>query len=134
MLEPAPKEMTINSFVETIISFWKTDEPWDADHLDEYATVEVEPYRDTTSNDITLKMWKKKEESTRYSATTNQPIMELFILSGVIRISHKYRYNPTRFSDTEAFVFKLYAAKTVLTGIEDFDPEDCDLTLKDMDC
>lgn len=29
--------------------------------------------------------------------------------------------------------FKLYAAGTMVTGIEDFCPEDCDLTLKDCD-
>lgn len=137
ILAPVPKEMPIHEFVETVVGSWKTDEPWDASDLDEYATVEVEPYRNGDKpNDITLKFWKQLERDTySYSATSkkerNRPTMRLFILDGKIRINHDHEYNPTCFSETEALVFKMYAAGTVLTGIEDFDPDDCDLTLKE---
>ena len=140
ILAPVPKEMPIHEFVETVVGFWKTEEPsWDADDMDEYATVEVEDEsrgRENKANNITLKFWKQKErDSYSYSSSRkkekNPPTMQLFILDGKIRINHKHKYNPTCFSETEALVFKMYAAGTVLTGIEDFDPEDCDLTLKD---
>jgi len=134
ILAPVPKEMPIHEFVETVVGFWKTDEPWDADDMDDYATVEVEPYRDDpNSKDITLKFWKQKERNDFLSSRKkeNPPTMQLFILDGRIRINHKHEYNPTCFSETEALVFKMYAAGTVLTGIEGFDQDNCDLTLKD---
>lgn len=128
-LAPAPKEMPISEFVETVVSFWKTDEPWDADNLDDYATVEAEPWRGDPK-DITLKMWKQKENTYSRSCSAD---LDLFILGGQVRLSHNQSYNPTSFSEHESFVFKLYAAGTILTGIEDFDPDDCDLTLKEDD-
>lgn len=130
VLAPAPKEIPIDEFVETVVGFWKTEEPWYADHLDEYATVEVEPWMDEPQ-DITLKFWKQKERSSYSSARSAD--LNLFILRGQIRISRNQSFNPTCFNEHEAYVFKLYAAGTVLTGIEDFDPDDCDLTLKELD-
>ena len=124
VLDPAPKEMTVNEFVETIAEFWKTDEPWDADDLDEHATVEVEQYGDGDNN-YTLKMWKQKGS---YGEG-----LSLFIMNDVIRLNHKQSYNPTIFHDHESFVFKLYAAGTKITGLKEFDEDDCDLLLKDTD-
>jgi len=129
ILDPAPKEMPINDFVEKVVGFWKTDEPWDADDLDEYATVEI----DDKHGGTTLKMWKQKKSSYLSSSRDNPEDLQLFIIKGVIRINHKAVYNPTCFDEHEAFVFKLYAARTILTGLDEFDPDDCDLTLKDCE-
>jgi hypothetical protein len=127
ILDPAPKEIKIEDFVETIAKFWKTDEPWDADDLDDYATVEIE------TNDyggISLNMWKQKESS-GYSSRSNSADLQLYINKGELRINHSHSFNPTCFSEHEAYVFKLYAAGTIITGIEGFDPDECELTLKE---
>jgi hypothetical protein len=129
-LAPVPKDLSIKDLVETVVKSWKSDDPWDADHLDQYATVEFEKFTHG-SNSHSLKMWKKKESNISFSRS-NSPDLELFINDGVIRINHKHKYNPTCFSEHEAFIFKLYAAGTKVTGIEDFDPDYCDLTLKDI--
>ena len=130
VLAPAPKEMAMKEFVETVAETWKTDEPWDANDIDEYATVEIER---NEYDSVSLQMWKQKESSSSYSSHSNPADLQLYIIKGAIRISHKQSYNPTCFSEHEAFVFKLYAAGTILTGIDDFDPDDCDLMLKECD-
>lgn len=131
-LAPVPKEISIKELVETIVKEWKTEEPWDADNLDQYATVEIEKF-DYSRNSQTLKMWKQKESASSFSSRANSADLELFIIDGVIRINHKQHYNPTCFQEHEAFIFKLYAAGTLITGIKDFDADDCDLTLKEID-
>lgn len=78
-----------------------------------------------------MRMWKQKTSSGYGSSRDLQPDLQLFIIDGAIRISHQQKYNPTCFSEHEAFVFKLYAANTRLTGIAEFDADDCDLMLKD---
>ena len=130
ILDPAPKEMSINDFIEKVVEFWKTDEPWDSDDLDECATVEVE---DHSEGCINLKMWKQKMSTYSLSSRENPEDLHLFIINGKIRINHKVGYNPTCFMEHEAFIFKLYAAETILTGLDEFDPDDCDLTLKDLE-
>ncbi len=131
VLAPAPKEMPIKEFVETIAGFWKTDDPYDADDLDDYATVEIE---ETNYGGFHLNMWKKKESSSSYSSRSRTEDLCLFVgKDGKIRLSHRQNYNLTCFSEHEAFVFKMYAAGTILTGTEDFDPDDCDLTLKECE-
>jgi hypothetical protein len=78
-------------------------------------------------------MWKQKESYSSYSSRSNTADLQLYISNNKIRISHKSAYNPTCFSDEEALIFKLYAAGTIIAGLEDFDADDCDLTLKDTD-
>ncbi len=131
LLKPVAKEVTIKDFVEKIVSFWKTDEPWDADDLDVEATVEIEVnHTHTTSH--TLKMWKQKNSRSSFSShRENSPDVQLFIIDGKIRISHKHTYNPYTFSEHEAYIFKLYGAGSVITGLDEFDIDDCDLTLKE---
>lgn len=129
-LTPAPADISISELAEKVVSYWKSEEPWDDDDVDECATVEIsEKSWSTTSHNF--KMWKKVESS--YSSSRNQPDLELFISDGKLMISHKQSYNPTCFSEHEAFIFKLYAAGTKITGIEDFDPDECDLTLKESE-
>lgn len=134
MLEPAPSEMPLTTFVETVAAFWKTEEPWDADELDEYATVELDSKDSSTMDCRTLKMWKQKEHQSYLSGShQNQPDLQIYLIDGKIRISHGQSYNPTCFSEHEAFVFKLYAAGTVLNGLDEFDPDECELILKETD-
>ena len=129
VLEPAPQEITLQELVEKVVSIWKTDEPWDAEHLDEYATVET---KENDYGGISIKIWKQTDSS-NYSSYKRTADLHLFITNDVIRINHTHSYNPTCFQEHEAFIFKLYAAGTKITGIEDFDADDCDLTLKDLE-
>ena len=136
ILEPAPKEITAQDFVEKVVSFWKTDEPWDADGLDDDATVEWKVSdRASSMKSGSLNMWKQKEQKSYGSLSSRSAPadLQLYIIDGEIRISHKQHYNPTCFREHEAYVFKLYAAGTKITGLADFDPDVCDLTLKDED-
>ncbi len=132
LLAIAPKEIALTELVEQVAALWKTEEPWDADDLDEYATVEVEQGKYSRKS-YTLKMWKQKESNSRYSSHSNSPVIELYIIDGKIRISHNQTYNPTIFHEHEALIFKLYSAGTVITGVDNFDPDNCDLTLKESE-
>lgn len=134
ILAPAPSEMNIKDFVESIAKTWKTDEPWDANDLDHRATVEINNDSIGNSASCSLKMWKQKTSSRFSSARDNGPDLHLYIDSaGRIRINHKHSYKPTCFEEHEALIFKLYAAGTKLTGLDEFDPDDCDLTLKESE-
>jgi hypothetical protein len=130
ILAPAPSEMPIKEFVETVAGFWKSDEPWDADDLDEEATVDIEK---NEYGSVSLNMWKQKENSSGFSTRPNSADLQLYIIKGKIRINHRQEYNPICFHEHEAFVFKLYAAGTILTGIDSFNADDCDLALKETD-
>jgi hypothetical protein len=131
LLAPAPKELSITQLVEQIAGFWKTDEPWDADNLDDHATAELEESGHTSNiQSYSLKMWKQKESH----FSPNQPDIHLYLFADRgIRINHKLDYNPTCFRDHEAFIFKLYSAGTIITGLDSFDPDDCELTLKEFE-
>lgn len=130
VLAPAPKEMSINELVSVIAKEWKSEEPWNDDTVDEYATVEIDQGK-YSEDTYSLHMWKKKE-SGRFSSSTRADI-QLFILNGKICINHRQSYNPTCFNAAEAFIFKAYAAGTTITGIEDFDEDDCELRLKEFE-
>jgi hypothetical protein len=132
-LAPVPKEMPINHLVDAIAAEWKTDEPWDASDLDEYASVELKEHDGALSGSYSLEMWKQKESCSSYSSRSNTADLQLYISDSKIRISHKSTYNPTCLHDEEALIFKLYAAGTIITGLENFDSDDCDLTLKETD-
>ena len=129
ILAPAPKEMPFNEFIETIVGFWKTDEPWDASDLDEYASIELTCKNSGSMVSHSLDMWEQKESS---FGSKHQPTLHVYIINGQIRINHGHGYNPTCFSETDAYVFRLYAAGTTLIGIDDFNKDDCDLMLKDL--
>jgi hypothetical protein len=132
VLDPAPKEIPIGKFVEKIVSFWKTDDPWDADDLDDEATVEFDNDNHIASS-FSLSMWKQKDSS-GYSSRSRSADIQLYInKDGEIRINHRQHFNPTCFNQEEAYIFKLYAAGTKLTGLDEFDPDECELTLKDSD-
>ncbi|MBI9112425.1 hypothetical protein [Maridesulfovibrio ferrireducens] len=129
LLKPAPTELPLDDLLKDIAAMWKTDEPWNADDLDEYMTVEIKQWEHSSrlDEDWTIKLWKK-EKSFVGSASED---VRLFILGNKIRISSNHCYNPTRFDPAEAYIFKLYAAGTTITGIADCDPDELDLILKD---
>ncbi|MFT6586052.1 MAG: hypothetical protein ACJAUY_000633 [Cognaticolwellia sp.] len=130
LFAPLPEEMTLKTFVETICNHWKTDEPWDADDIDDYATVEFEK---SDYSGYNLKMWKQKESSGLYSSSrTNSEDIHLYISEkGEIRLRHTW--NPTILRDEDSFIVKAYASSVTLTDLTDFDSDDCDLTLKDSE-
>lgn len=129
LFAPLPEEMPLTTFVETICKHWKTDEPWDADDIDDYATVEFEKSDHTGYR---LKMWKQKESTTSFSPRSNCEDIHLYISEkGEIRLRH--RWNPTILRDEDSFIVKAYASSVTLTGLTDFDSENCDLTLKDSE-
>ena len=131
-LEPAPREITIVDFVNTICRFWYTDDWNSFDDYDEYATVRIEDHNWSTSIiSKSLRIWKQLEATGYRASGENQPNMHLYISDGKIRINHEHKYNPYCFSETEAYVFKLYAAGTTITGIEDFDQDDCNLQIRE---
>jgi len=127
-LAPAPAQISVKDLVETIVKIWREDE-FDTENLDYVAAVKLKE----ESWGSTLFMWKNKDSNSRYSKT--EPNLKLFISHGSIRINHAHQYNPTCFNEHEAFIFKLYAAGTKITGLEEFDPDEYDLTLKEEnDC
>lgn len=128
LFAPLPEEMALVEFVNKICSHWKTDEPWDADDLDDYATVELS---DCEYGGYNLKMWKQKTSSYLYSSSRDRAEDIHLYLSkeGEIRLRHTW--NPTTLSDEDSLIVKAYASNLKLTGLNDFDPDDCELSLKD---
>lgn len=131
VLEPAPKEITLQALATKIAGFWRTEDPFYMDDIDDMLCVQLEEYDSVGSRDpddwtITFKMQESRGKF-------DDDNIQLFILKGQIRISHRHTYNPTCFDPAEAFVFKLYAAGTIITEIDDFDQDDGDLYLKDPD-
>lgn len=122
LFSPLPETMTLVEFVNTICSHWKTEEPWDADDLDNYATVELESRSDGS---YSLSMWKQK--SSNYTSCSED--VSLYISDdGEIRLRHLW--NPTALFDEDAFIVKAYASNVTLTELENFDSSDCELELK----
>jgi hypothetical protein len=81
-------------------------------------------------------MWKQLESgySTKRKNTAD---VSLFLLAKnkdenefQIRLNHRQAYNPTCFTEHEALVFKLYAAGTVITGLDEFESCECELALR----
>jgi hypothetical protein len=120
VLEPAPEKIDIGCLVKKVVGFWAADQAdyWEDDVL-ECAVVEME------KSDIVggwgLKLRKEKREYGK-----NNTNIDLYIKTdGSIGIRHGLDCNPTTlFSDADAFIFKLYAAGTLITGAEDYDPDD----------
>lgn len=122
ILDPAPKEISIISLVNSIVRFWKSETDYDDESCDDEASID---FKNNEHGGYSLKI-SKNNKSYGYKNDIN-----IYIDDGKIRINHSHNYNPTCFSQAEAFIFKLYAAGTVITDISGFDPYECDLVLKD---
>lgn len=122
-LAPAPAEMSINELIETIVKFWRESE-FGRLNIRDFALVEI---NSSGWKGKSVHLWKNHKENSMC-----RPDVDLYISEdGKIRINHTHNYNPTCFEEHEAFIFKLYAAGTVITGIEDFDPDNCALNLSE---
>lgn len=47
--------------------------------------------------------------------------IELFLINGKIRINHSFEYNPTIFDPAGTLIFKLYAAGTEITEVQEWE-------------
>ena len=130
MFQPAPKEMDIHDFVESIASKWKEDNETYYD-WENYAHAEL-TQGERPVNGYNLKMYV---ESTGFRSSKEKELHLYIREDGQIRISRRMKYNPTCMFGDDAFVFRLYAAGTKLTNIDNFDSDDCDLHVGiDEDC
>jgi DNA mismatch repair ATPase MutS len=129
ILEPAPREITLKNFAEKMAELWKES----LSYYDKYHDDLVVNFKDEDSLSEKNSLCSIKFTATTGHRFDNNDEIKLFLIDGKIRINHKHKYNPTCFSAHEAYVFKLYAAGTIITDIESFDPGDCDLTLRDVD-
>jgi len=133
LFKVAPKEVSINELVNIVVKHWQKDDYRDNDSFDEYATVELE---ESSYGSYSLSIWKKLESSSTsiYSSGKNRADVVLFInQEGELRINHRHSYNPTCFDEVETFIFKLYSAGTKITGLDEFDADDCELQILDED-
>lgn len=122
MFQPAPESMDIKDFVEQIVSLWKGENESYYDWSD-YAKVEL------SENDhpISGRNLQMSIDSTSYRSSKKKEISLYIGEDGEIRLSHKMNYNPTALFGDDAFIFRLYSAGTKLTGLDNFDEDDCDL-------
>jgi hypothetical protein len=118
-LAPAPKEMSLVELVNSIAKIWREDGD-DSSDIFEYANVEFS--QDDRFSWYNLDMTK---ENHGYKSKVS-----LHISDNKIRINHSHGYNPTCFDEVETLIFKLYSAGTKITGLDDFDEDECELTLK----
>lgn len=120
VLEPAPEKIDIGCLVKKIVGLWAADQAsyWDDDVL-EYAVVEME--KSDIPGGWGLKLRKEERGYGKVNTCTDLYIKK----DGSIGIHHGLDCNPTTlFSSADAFIFKLYAAGTLITGAEDYDPDD----------
>jgi hypothetical protein len=119
----APKTISVKEFVDTILNFWR------ADNYQNYDLMKVE----IEENDYPLGGYKLtlSKDGSSYGSSDD---VHLYIgEENKIRISHGHNYNPTCLFSEDAFIFKLYAAGTVITGLEEFDPDDIDVDYNQCD-
>lgn len=117
----APKEISINEIVNKILDSWRSDDPCDCDSK----TASIELTLDRSSPSIGDSYSLKINDGEKYSSNE----FSLYFLGNKLRISHRSELNPTRMGSVEGWLFKLYAAKTEITGLEDLDSDDFDLEL-----
>lgn len=124
ILAPAPKQITITELVNTIAGFWREEAQTYPEGFADEATIEiVESYGSPS-----LKMWKKKEPASTFHSTPS-PDVHLYLLRNRVAINHLHSFNLTTFCQHDAFIFKLYSAGTEITGLDEFDPDDCEVCL-----
>ncbi len=123
-LSPLPDEMPIGDFVELICKEWFVEDYDCRDDVDEYATVTFEK---ESYGWYTLKM--SKLSSSGYRSLPSEDLHLCIGKDGTLRGKHGST-NPTYLFNEDALIFKAYAQGVIFTGIEGFNPDDCDLQLK----
>lgn len=134
MLKEAPDEIDIHEFINTICEFWRDDYEAYYDWAD-YANVEILNKETSSSLGESLSIKLSIDNDLRSYSSSKERDLHLYVRKGKIRISHNNAFNPTCLSAWEGYIFKLYAAGTTITGMDDFDEGDCDLSVKpNLDC
>lgn len=114
---PAPKEISITDLVEKVFGFWRDD-----NHDEENECMSIKFEEDSVLKGYYGLDLGKSE--CRYNSSVE---VRLWISKdGDIRLNHKHKYNPTCLHSEDGFIYKLYAANTKITGLEEFDPDDID--------
>lgn len=127
-LEPPKKEMTTAEFVNKIVSMW-AEAYYPCDDYEEFATVEIEDHANSSKSRVgngwSIRMW-----NTEKKYVSPSPAVHVYVVStGTLALNHNHSYNPTCLSEIDAFIFKAYAAGTVLTDIADYDEDDFELRI-----
>lgn len=122
IFSPAPDSMDLKCFVEQIVELWKSDNESYYDWED-YATVDLRENEGIVGG-YRLKM---KVSGSGYRSSTEKELSLFIGDDGSIRLSHRMTYNPTAMFGDDAFVFRLYAKGTKLTGLDSFNEDDCEL-------
>lgn len=117
----APKEISINEIVNKILDSWRSDDPCDCDSK----TASIEFKLDRSSPSIGDSYSLIINDGEEYSSDK----FRIYFIGNKLRVSHLSKLNPTRMGSVEGWLFNLYAAKTDITGLKDFDPDDFDLEL-----
>lgn len=126
LFAPLPESMDIHEFINKIVAHWKAEDHYDIDNTDEYASVELE-VRDCSSGGYRLNLWKQRQ-SGFITKRENSSDVSLYIgKKGDIRLRHLW--NPTILHGEDSLIIKAYASSMTLTGLADFDEDNCELRL-----
>jgi hypothetical protein len=126
LFAPLPESMDIHEFINKIVAHWKAEDHYDIDNTDEYATVELKESEHSIGG-YRLDLWKQRE-SGYITKRENSPEVSLYIgKDGDIRLRHTW--NPTTLYGEDSLIIKAYASSMTLTGLADFDEDDCELCL-----
>lgn len=126
-LAPLPNTMKLSEFVDLICKEYKVEDYDSFDEVDEYATVE---FGKGNYSWFELKVWKKKENS--YGRGNGADLQLTISKDGTLQGRHGST-NPYYLFDVDALVFKAFSQGVIFTDLEDFDQDDCDLSLKDSE-
>jgi len=121
-LSPLPDEMSLVEFVDMICKEWYVDDYDSFGDVDDYATVEFEESRHGWYD---LKIWSKKPGS----GYSDKKVQLTISKEGNLRGRHGST-DPYYVFDVDALIFKAYAQGIKFTGIQDFNEDDCELSLK----
>ncbi|RVU32678.1 hypothetical protein [Neptunomonas marina] len=110
LLAPAPKEISLHELVSNVCELWRDFESYEKDDWLDEVDIDFEENDGCLRGSYNLKMRAGSEDK-----------VELYISGHTIRISHRFEYNPTAaFNAVDSYIFKLYAAGTVITDIDAF--------------
>ena len=126
-LAPLPNTMKLCEFVDLICKEYKVEDYDSFDEVDDYATVE---FGKSNYSWFELKVWKKKENS--YGRDNGADLQLTISKDGTLQGRHGST-NPYYLFDVDALVFKAFSQGVIFTDFEDFDQDDCDLSLKDSE-
>lgn len=119
ILSVPPKVIVLGEIADNIVKLIRND-------LDE-----EDNYLSSIEFELDDKRWGRSLKVTLDNNGIKKEVCNLYLGSqaeATIRINHRHKFNPTCVNDLEssisAYAFKLYAAKTVITGIDNFDGDD----------